>query len=128
MQWHDLAARLTAALEAAEPAPLEGVNVYAVPPEQLTAPALVISPDEPWRAVDLDEPFTRLRERYLVLAVAGASNAAGAFDTLYQLIRAAEAAEGGRFAWVSSSAPIGVSSGGVTYLGASVRMTYSAED
>jgi len=122
--WDEIAEALATGAALLED-PISGLNIYATAPAAISVPCLVVRPDEPWREESDDEPMTRKRERYLVLAVASASDGAGAIDLIYRLIRLAESIEGGRIAWRSSSAPVRLIDGGVTYIGASVHLTFS---
>lgn len=117
-----LATGLTEAATAAD----VDVNVYAQPPASgsLAVPALVIRPDNPWRtAADRQQPFGRVTERYVVVAVVPSSG--DAVDSLRELVRLVDSIGLEGWRWTETGGIMQASEGAIDYLAATVRLAYS---
>lgn len=123
--WDQLADQIATALEAAD---LEA-NVYAAPTLTFAVPAILIRPDEPWQeGAAENEPLSTRRERYAVICIVNASDPPDAYALMRRLALACIAAEGDGWIWESTGMPVGSEDSGITYLGATLRFTFSAED
>lgn len=89
---------------------------------KLTAPGVLIRPDDPWLEPD---SFDHLVEHWLVIAFASAGTPDVAERRLAELVDVVIAAmgDGDTWRWSSASAPALDDSTGVSYLAASVSVT-----
>lgn len=109
------------------------VNVYEAPPVSLVAPGVSIAPDDPWMvAATDDQPFGRIAENYVAVAVAATGDPESAKDQIRDLVRlirdAADQPGMRRWAWTSTSGIRPAEDSGTIYLAATVKLTYSADD
>lgn len=115
--WDALGAVLTA-LEG-----LEGWNVYPTPTNQVSAPAIVLRPDDPWR-----EPHAYCfdQENYLAIAVVQGATPADGMAKLFEGTNAIIGALQSPWEFVSVGVPVIDESTGVPFIAAPVRLRYKS--
>ena len=114
MPWDTLAGLLQTALP--------GVNIYPVPEENVSAPAIVIRPDDPWMvsdAIAYDE------ERYNAIALVSASDTRDGLRELHELMHTvAHVARSNGFELDEASAPLIDRTTDTPFLASSVSLIY----
>jgi hypothetical protein len=107
-----------------------GVNTYDTPTPNLTAPAVVVRPDEPWIVPD---KFCHDRQRYVAIGVVQAATPQDGIKRLYDIATAiidAVSVEDSAWSFDSVGAPVIDETTGLAYLAAPIRLSYrnSGED
>ncbi len=96
----------------------------------MAVPCYIVAPGDPW-IIEGDEktPMQHHREQYLITAVAPASDPDGAINTLYDMAALVMAGFDQRgWWWIGVSGPIRIDSGGVQYLGVTIRAGHSVDN
>lgn len=101
---------------------LSEVNVLDGPVPQLSAPAVVIRPDNPW--IVQGPSFCYDEQRYLAVSVVTASTPGDGRRMLYEISKAIRSALPEGWDWESVNAPIIDESTGAPYLAAGIRLIY----
>ena len=99
----------------------DGTTVLPAPQESITAPALVIRPDNPWLEPDR---FCFDLERYTVVAVVSANTPTDGIAQLRSMLLTIIAGLVDPWKWIAADGPILDQSLGVPFLAARLRLEY----
>lgn len=107
------------------------VDVYEAPASQLSLPAIVLTPDDPWLAIAEDQTFSTWTERYLAICVTGVGDPISAKDQLRELVILTRDATVALRSWdFDQASRIGPSQdpSGIDVLVSTVRVIHYTED
>ena len=106
-----------------------GTSIYSGPTDNLSAPAVVIRPDEPW--MEPGNNFCHDLQRYVAIALVVAASPEDGTTRLYRMaqaiIEAVDSAASG-WSWVSVGSALVDESTGAAFLAAPVRLQFRNGD
>lgn len=108
---------------------IAGANIYRMPPVgPITVPAIVYAPDVEW--IERRQSYTNWLENYVAVCIV--SQSAGGVDALYDMALALKAAVDddrtmAAWEWRGVSGIGNIEQAGLTYMGATVRLSFRAE-